>query len=186
MTSLANLSALGVRLGLDLTGDTRAQGALDDASANVRGYCGRDFADHVDDTLTVPVRGGVATLPVGPVRDVSSVTSDGQDVAFTWVSGRKILGLSCELRTVEVVATWGYEAVPDDVVAVVLQVAGRAYGTKPQDSGTTTVTLGDYSEGTGGAAASGALGMLPAEREVLDRYRVGTKPGTISVGLWAW
>jgi hypothetical protein len=182
---LADVSDLGVRLGLDLNLDTRAAAILRDVSARVRSLCGRDFTLVTDDEVTVDVCGGYATLPDGPVIEVDEVTVDGDSVDFTWTSGRKINAIAGG-PTAVVTYTHGWAEVPDDIVAVVCQVAGRAYGTKPQDSGHTTQTLGDYSVGTGSAAAQGPLSLMADEKATLARYARGNKAGTSRLGSWAW
>lgn len=174
--ALATLSDLGVRLGLDLDGNDRAQALLDDASAAVTGYTGRSFTED-ETTETLTVEGGKVTLSHGPVLEIVSVEVDGDPVEYTWSSGRKVtidhvsdFAWSGAV-VVEVTYSHGYAAVPADIVAVVCQIAGRAYGTNPQRSGYTAESLGDHSETLGSSGASGALGILPDERAVLNRYR---------------
>lgn len=185
LAPLADVFDLGVRLGLDLANDARAGAILRDVSARVRSLCGCDFTLTTDATTTVDVCCGKATLPHGPVVDVTVVTVDGDPVDFTWVSGRTITAIAGG-PTAVVTNTWGWAEVPDDVVAVVCQVAGRAYGTKPQDSGNTTQTLGDYSVGTGSAAAQGPLALMADEKATLARYAKGSKIGSSRFGSWAW
>lgn len=178
MASLATLTQLGVRLGLDLTGDTRAQAILDDVSAAVVGYTGRTFTS-VTETVTVEVCCGIATLPEGPVTAVTAVEADGEPVDFTWTTGRKVMVFG---STVEITYTHGYATVPADVVAVVCQIAGRSYGANPQNAGSGGEQLGDWQQPAySPAGAAGPLGMMNDERAVLDRYRAGGGPRTIQV-----
>jgi hypothetical protein len=73
---------------------------------------------------------------------------------------------------VDVTYTAGYDDVPADVVAVVVQIALRAFGVNAEQTGLQSESIAGYSYSVGSAAASGGLGMLQAEREVLDRYRI--------------
>lgn len=182
---LADVSDLEVRLGVDLKNDARAVAVLRDVSARVRSFCGRDFALVEGAEITVDVCGGVATLPVGPVVLVDEVTVGGESVDFTWTSGRKITGIAGG-PTAVVTCNYGWATVPDEVVAVVCQVAGRAYGTKPQDSGHTTQALGDYSVGTGSAAAQGPLALMADEKNTLAPYAGGSTIGSSKFKSWAW
>ncbi len=179
--ALASLSDLGARLGLDLAGDERAAALLDDVSAAVEAYTGRTFTATTE-TVQVNVSGGRATLPKGPVLEVLSVQVDDEDVDYTWTTGRIVTIPGQLAATVEY--RHGHDTVPQAVVAVVCQIAGRAYGTKSTDSGTTSLSLGDYAIGTGGAAGAGPLGMLPDERRTLDRFRAGRRAGTATITPW--
>lgn len=181
LTSLATVPDLAVRLGIDLD-EPRAHALLVDVSARVRSYTGRYFVQATT-TAEVDICCGKATLPVGPVISITSVKVDGEDVNYTWTSGStiKIPGYSCAT----VVYVSGYSAVPDDVVAVVCQIAGRAYGANAADSAVSSESLGSYSVGFGGAGAAGPLGMLADERATLDRYRGGSKK-PIRQKSWAW
>lgn len=169
--ALATLSDLGARLGLDLTDDTRAEAALADAEAAVVDYCGQTFSTEEQEAeMELAVVRGRIELPLGPVTGVEEVSSGGADVAFVWRSGR-FVRVSRSLSCAVVTWTYGWTEVPPAILAVVCQVAGRAYGSRPQDSGRTSESIGDYSESFGSAAGSGPLGLLPDERRVLDRYR---------------
>lgn len=179
--ALASLSDLGARLGLDLANDERAVALLDDVSAAVETYTGHSFTSATE-TITVDVCDGMAKLPKGPVLEVTSVQVDDEDVEYTWTSGRAIEIPGQLVATVEY--RHGHDTVPQAIVAVVCQIAGRAYGTKSTDSGTTSLSLGDYAIGTGGAAGAGPLGMLPDERRTLDRFRSGRRVGTATINPW--
>lgn len=169
---LATVSDLGARLGLDLTGDERAAAVLADASAAVRTYCGHTFTETTE-TITVQVRNGVATLPNGPVSEVDTVEVDGEEITFTWAGGRQVDVCASE---VDVTYTWGYAEVPDVVIAVVCQVAGRAFGVNPQNAGSGPEQLGAYQVSVGVAGAAGPLGLLNDEKRALDAYRRKTRP----------
>jgi hypothetical protein len=67
-----------------------------------------------------------------------------------------------------------YEAddpAPDGVIGIVCQMAMRAFGVDPTSSGHQQESIGGYSYSMGTSASSGAVGMLPDERRVLDLYR---------------
>jgi hypothetical protein len=182
MTPLATLQQLQARLTTDITDTYRASQLLDDASAAIRSYAGQDFtqATTVD---RFKVKRGKVKLSQRPVTAVSAVEDvNGNSVLFEWLHG-DVVKIQPNLDSfsfvpwkegveyVDVTYTHGYAAVPDDIVMVVCQVAGRAYGTSPDASALSSESIGSYSMSTGGAAASGAAGLLAGERAILDRYR---------------
>src|SRR5436189_3923873 len=142
MASLATLDDLEARIGT-LTDPARAQAILDDVSARVRAYTGQDFTLTEDHEVRLKVRAGTVRLPQRPVVDVSAVASTtGASVVHLWDSGQivALAGYGSALHSfevepfttrepfVDVTYSHGYETVPADIVAVVCQVAGRAYG----------------------------------------------------------
>lgn len=185
MAALATTDDLADRLGRSFSADEAAQAALllDDASAAVRGHTGQQFTE---DTTTerLRVRNGRVRLAQLPVTDVDGVTDiDGNDVAFTWDGGERLDVSSSVpdnwaweprksgLAYVDVTYTHGYATIPDVIVAVVCQMAGRALGRPADETGVTQESIAGYSYTVGAAAAAGAVGMLADERAVLDRYR---------------
>lgn len=194
---LATVEDLAGRLGRTLTGDesTRAELLLADASAAVRSHTGQEISS-ASSTTRLQVIDGRVRLPQRPVTDVTSVDNvDGAGQVFTWYSG-DVLELGgvgyalingpwpwagrCGKAWVDVTYDHGYEEIPGEIVAIVCQIAGRALGTKPDDSGYTQESIGNYSYSVGGAAAAGAVGLLADEKRILDRYRrVG---GQIRIG----
>lgn len=182
---LATVADVQARLGRTLTDaeTTRAEALLEDASAAVRAYTGQHITA---DTTTVraKVNGGTIRLTQRPVTDVATIEdTNGNDVAFTWYAGEVIQVATNVpdswawvpwvdgIAYVDVTYTHGYDEVPGDIVAVVCQMAARALGQAADDSGKTSETIAGYSYTVGTAAASGAVGLLPDERAVLDRYR---------------
>lgn len=174
---------LGDRVGQDLTSDDRAAAVLADAEAAVKAYTGQDFEVGTS-TVVVPVKRGRIRLAQLPVRAVASVqTLSGSDLTYTFDGIRTVAVGSDSIprfdyepftsvpSTVRVEYEHGFDVIPADVVAVVCQVAGRAFGVNAMDSGISQETLGSYNYSTGSAASSGALGLLLPERAVLDRYR---------------
>lgn len=187
MAPLATLDDLQDRIGRTLDGDdaTRALAILDDASAAVRSYTGQTFTQETTTDRFQPKNGAIR-LPQRPVTAVTAVENiDGDPVSFTWDHGTLVnLGGYGYLNSFEVepfrnrrpyldvTYTHGYETIPADIVAVVCQIAGRAYGRQLEDAGMQSESIVGYSYSLGVAAAAGGLGMLNDERAVLDRYRV--------------
>lgn len=187
MTALATIDDLTDRLGRDVTTleALRLDRLLTDASAAVRSYTGQQFTED-ETTDRIRVRRSMARLPQRPVTEVDTVKDvDSNDVTFTW-DGQETLyldpywGVAFEftfvprrvpLQLVDVTYTHGYASVPDDIIAVVCSMVGRAFGVSPEMAGTTALSLGDASISYGAAGAAGGIGMLMDERAVLDRYR---------------
>ncbi len=153
--------------------------ALDLASATVRSYTGQLLSRVADDTVTLVGSGGwLLLLPETPVAGVSAVTVDAEPVAadgFRWDAyGR----LSLRPRTmwpfdsdVAVTYTHGFDPVPDDIRAVTIQAASRAF-TNPE--GVRSEGIGSYSTTYTVLASGSALGVVlsPEEQSVLDRYKL--------------
>lgn len=184
-TPLASVADLEARLGRTLTGEeaTRAAALLVDASAAARSYTGQQFIED-ETTVRLKVSRGKVRLPQAPATGVTTVEdTDENPVTFTWLMGQTVEvstqvpdGWAFEpysqgLQVVDVTYSHGYETVPDDVIAVVCQIAGRALGATAESSGVQSETIRTYSYSLGGAAASGPVGMLAGERAILDRYR---------------
>jgi hypothetical protein len=187
---LATVLDLELRVGRELDDDERARAEvlLDDASAAVRGYTGQQFT-RSDSLVRLTPKDGRVRLSQRPVVVVASVNDvDGNALPFTLVGDRVTLSSTITswerngvyVGPVDVTYTHGYEEIPGDVVAVVCQIAGRAFGTKSEDAGFTGETVQGYSYTVGGAAAAGPLGMLEDEKRVLDRYR--RRGGAIRMG----
>lgn len=191
--SLAEVTDLELVLGYDLEGSDvgRGQRLLDDASAAVVSYTGQTFV-RAETTATVRVPPS-RWLRLGqrPVHSVSAVTDvNDNELTFTFDGLDRVripANLSdfawepwpTSLRTAKVTYDHGYDQIPGDVIAVVCQMAARAYGVNPADAGVNNERIGEYSYGIGAAASSGAVGMLLPERSILDRYR--TPARTVSV-----
>jgi hypothetical protein len=184
---LAASADLTVRLGRDLTDAEldRADSLLADASAAVRSYTRQEIAQRTS-VERLLVQDGWVRLQQRPVVDVASVADlDANDLAVTWDGADRVwLGPAstpfrfdydypawgCGFR-VDVTYTHGYDPVPDDIVSVVCGIVLRAMGGSPMETGLQSESIGSYSYTVGAAAAAGGLGMLPAERGVLDAYR---------------
>ena len=164
---------LAGRLGraLSTAESDRAELLLADASAAVRSYTGQQLGLG-EATSRLRVKDGAVRLPQRPVIDVTAVAdTDGNDLDVTWVAGDRIALTGTTAEWVDVTYSFGYEEVPSEIVAVVCQIAGRAFGRPPDETGMQSETIGQYSYTVGAAAAAGGLGMLADERAVLDRYR---------------
>ncbi|WP_405793343.1 hypothetical protein [Streptomyces sp. NBC_01506] len=138
---------------------------LDVAASIVRGEARQSFTRGTSSALLYP-RGGWAVLPQRPVISVQGVMV--ADTALTpdrWQLVRDRVRVPDD-QPVTVTYTHGYTAVPGDVLAVVLTLAGRVL-TNPSDLrqesvGSVSVT---YSAETIGAS------LAPADRDLLARYR---------------
>jgi len=174
-----------------------AEMALRDATAAIRNYC-RQFLERVTgETITLDSSGGVRLfLPELPVLSVSSVVEDGETliidddyklgqhgilhrIATTWTAG---------IQIVTITYSHGYTIIPDDIMAVCVRAASRAYqaGLKAADSagipGIASKSLGDFSVSfqseAGGGTSEGVLGasaarlLLLSEKDILNAYRI--------------
>lgn len=182
LPALATTNQVVARMAVtpDTYGLARIGALVEDASNAVRARAGISFTQATT-TDTLFVDDGRIRLPERPVSAVTLVTdTDGHSVPFYWKGTDRVL-VAEHLEQVVVTYTHGYATIPPEIVAVVCQIAARAYGVPSERSGITQETTGPFSYTMGGAAAAGGLGMLPAEQEVVDRYRrVG---GTIHLGF---
>lgn len=180
---LATLEDLEARLGRDLTSvSARAEALLRDASAKFRAEANGQEINRRSSTVRATLRDGRVRLSQVPVVSITSVEDiDGDSISYEW-DGRETLTFvtvgSFEIEpirspqfVVDVTYVHGYEFVPDDVIATVCQIAGRALGQNADETGLSQETIGSYSYSVGGAAAAGPLGMLADERSIARRYR---------------
>lgn len=181
---LATIEDLEIALETSLSGASlvRAEQLLKNASAAVVAYTGQQFLPGTS-TVRLSTRKGFARLGQTPVTAVTAVEDpNGNPMLFTWDGADRVyLGMNVidtfawepfrtPIRRAKVTYTHGDPVVPDDIKAVVLSAAGRAFGVKPQDTAVSQETIGQYNYSTGSAASSGAIGFLLPERAVLDRY----------------
>lgn len=183
---LASIDDVQERLGVTFTGADadRVEALIRDASAKVRNYTGQTFTLE-ETTDRLKARNGRLTLPQRPVVEVATVQdTNAVDVDYTltndilWLNTTwsGLAPFDWEPRTtplgyVDVTYTHGYETIPDDILAVVCQIVGRAYGVNSQTAGLTGETIAGYSYTMGSVGGAGAVGLLPEERAVLDAYR---------------
>lgn len=187
MTDLASLTDLEDQLGRALTDPddmARAETLLSKASARAITYMGQEIAAG-SSTSQVKVRNRIARLPQRPVTAVSTVVDlDGNSVEFTWLNedrvqiGNRFIHDNFEfepwrnpLLEVRVTYTHGYSTIPPDIVAVVCQMAARAFGRPAEDTGLQQESIAGYSYSVGAAAAAGPVGMMADEKAALDAYR---------------
>lgn len=187
MAALATTAEFEARLGRALTAGAetdRVEALLDDVSAVVRAYTGQQITSS-STTDRIQVRNGTVRLPQRPVTAVAGVDNvDGDPIGYSWDAGDAIYldgfnpSRSFEVapfinRTpwVDVTYTHGYATVPADIVAVVCQMVGRAFGRTAETAGVTQESIAGYSYSVGAAAAAGPMGMLADERRILDKYR---------------
>lgn len=189
---LATVQQLEARLGQTVDA-VRATALLEDASAVARGYTGQHFTRVLNDKATLRVDRGRVVLPQRPAEKPSSISEVGGGVlpvSAWWWSGVGVVEFGSPAwlangptvarfpRTVEVTYTHGYTEIPGDVVAVVCQMVGRVIVSEAAP-GLMSESIDDYQYRLGGGIVSGAVALVPAERDALDRYRTRTR----SVGL---
>lgn len=154
----------------------RAEAALVDASAAVRAATGQVFNRLTTTDVLRPTMHGVLHLPQRPVREVFDVTEATLDgpiaVEFIW-DGSDRIDLSSWAGRLSVTYEHGYDDgdMPDDVVAVVCNVAARALGTPRENAGMTQESITNYSASFGAIGAAGPVGLFEDERNALGHYR---------------
>jgi hypothetical protein len=119
---------------------------------------------------TDPIRGTmqcIARLPQRPVRDVLTVTVDGQPCSFVWQSTSATLWLPVETFGQEAAVTYeaGWSPIPDDIAAVAFSMAVQEL-TNP--NGVEAERLADYSVTYGKGDSTGLTGR---QTVILDAYR---------------
>ena len=174
-----------------------ADAAITAATVAIQNYCDQVISQVEDEEITLDI-GTTKTrvfLPELPVTEVSEVIEDEETLVVDddyklgqygilyrvddwWTSG---------IQIVTVTYTHGYATIPDDVTAICIRAAARAYqaGLRAEETegipGVASKSLGDYavsfgseqSVGAGEAVlgASAAPLLLRSEKEILDRYR---------------
>jgi len=175
---------------MDITGETysddetwRLNNLLHIASREIKVFTGQKL-ERVSHTWKTPFRTKLL-LPQGPDPEITTVRDlDGNDVTYSfngydtiYISNPGLVQFDLEpffysfgtLITVNYIA--GYEFIPDDLKAICVQMALRAYGANPLQSGKTQESVTNYSYQQGQAAAAGAIGMLPMEQAALLPYK---------------
>lgn len=197
LPSLAELDDVEDRLGRDLTEEEqrRAQAMLDDASAVIRAYTRRDFT-RTETTIRLRPRGNKVVLPQRPVISVSEVKTViaigpteivTPTPVYSWVAGAEIHFLDSSIiynaptldigdeenLWVEVTYVFGYDEIPYDVMAVVANMVVRNLSV-PNGGMVDLETVGPYTVRYSGYTSAGPLSLAPADRDILNRYRVAT------------
>ncbi|MEG8275772.1 hypothetical protein [Streptomyces sp. AHA2] len=186
---LATVADLATLLGRTFTPgqELQAQALLDQASSVVRSYVRQDITRATTtDTFTMRRAdavlhrcAGVVTLPQRPVVDIDTVLIDGTATQDWWQDGNDLLLRSwtwdrppAAHRPPQVTVTYthGFDEVPGDIKAIVLQAANRVI---VNPSGIRSETVGGESVTYLIPAVGEYLGVLLSrtEQRVLDRYR---------------
>lgn len=173
-----------------------AEAAITAVTAAIQNYCDQIISQVEDDALTLDCSGGTKLfLPELPVTAVSTVVEDDETLTVTddyklgqhgilhridddWEEG---------IQIITVTYTHGHSTIPDDLVAICVRAAARAYqaGLRAEETdgipGVSSKSLGDYavtfgseqSVGAGEAVlgASAAPLLLRSEKELLAKYR---------------
>lgn len=189
LPSLATVADLATLLGRTFTPgqEQQAQALLDQASSVVRSYVRQDITRATTtDTFTMrradPLLHrceGVVTLPQRPIVDIATVLVNGVETLDWWLDGGDLLLRAWSWdqppaahQPPQVTVTWthGYDPVPGDIQAVVMQAANRVLVNPSQ---VRSETVGGESVTYLIPATGEALGVLLSrtEQKVLDRYR---------------
>ena len=148
-------------------GLTVTEAAIRRASARIRGHVRQQITQG---TSTIKARGPVFRLPERPVESVTSVTRDGQPVAFT-LEGSVLTVDSLDVVTVTY--SHGYVLVPDELIELVCSVAARIEAvpaSSPLAQGVQQQTSGPFTVGYGWDSYKAQSGLTAGEKEVLARY----------------
>lgn len=189
LPSLVTVADFAARLGRTFTPaqELQAQALLDDASSVVRAHIRLDISRATTtDTFTMrradPLLhrcGGVVTLPQRPVVDIAAVTVNGTATQDWWQEGDEVLvrawswdqpPAAHRAPQVAVTYTHGWDPVPGEIQAIVMQAANRVM---VNPSGIRSETVGGESVTYLIPAVGEYLGVLLSntEKKVLDRYR---------------
>jgi hypothetical protein len=189
LPSLATVADLATLLGRTFTPEQeqQAQALLDQASSVVRAYVRQDISRATTtDTFTMrrvdPLRYGCAgavTLPQRPIEAVTDVKVGGVDTVYWWQEHNELLlrpwswarpPAAHELPQVTVTYTHGWDPIPGDIQAIVMQAVNRVLVNPSQ---VRSETVGGESVTYLIPATGEALGVLLSrtEMKVLDRYR---------------
>jgi hypothetical protein len=156
--------------------EAKAVMLLQNATDTVRAYCGWRI-DRTTEVVRVDVTGGSrVVLPTLLVHEVSEVLADGLPLVATtdyaWSSNGQLAFTGATVAALQVTMDHGYSTVPPAVRAVVLSLALRAH-LNPAAHGS-EAAAGVATGYAGGVLKSG--GLLEAEMNVLDRFRLPPRP----------
>ncbi len=191
-----------LQLTIDAAHTEAAEQAITSASAAIQNYCHQYLAEVKDDIVIFDIehRRYDLHLPELPVQSIKSVTENGTSliadtdyklgdkgilyrIGKTWALG---------VQVVQVIYTHGFAeitigAYPEDLVAVCVRAAARAYqaglrvsalsgvpGVQAESLGDYSITYGSETSSTGeySLGASGAPLLLRSEKEILDKYAI--------------
>lgn len=178
---LANLADVEDRIGRVIDDDAevaRVNALLDDASAAIRLETNRLFGAGTA-TVRLKPRQSVVRLRPGVTSITSVQTIDAVDVDYTW-DGLQLVAIgvpnaidAADISTNVVDVTFAYDEgpVPDIITGICANMAARAFGIRPDQTGLQQESIGGYSYSVGAAAAAGGIGLLPDEKRALQRFR---------------
>lgn len=206
MSNFATISDIEDALHVTISGDadkeSAANKALEWVSEVIRNYTKQIIDEVLNDVITVDILGYDTQiyLPELPVLSVDLVVEDGTTLTIDddyklgahgilyRVSSGYPRRWAYGIQVVTITYDHGYYDIPEDIVGVCANAAGRKYqaGLKSADSGgipgVASKSLGDFSvsfqsEAGGGVGeglmgASGARFLLLSEKDILDRYRI--------------
>lgn len=196
--TLVSWSDVEVRLPSGINVDvSRANQLIRDASAVVRSFTKQTFTVTTTTDKVRPI-GYKIRLVKKPVRDVtqlSVVMTEGQPpvpfVGWWWDGSDEvwltrgddiIINLAEEIAAlmryqtpiVFVTYEYGYDEVPDDVIAVVCSMVARTI-TTPNQGGVISENVGEYGYRLSNTAAQGVIALTDAEKQVLKQYQPKNK-----------
>lgn len=154
------------------------QTLIDQATAEVRRYCGWHITPSVTESVTVDGSGHTfVSLPSLHVTAVTAVTENGvllDSSSYEWSTIGQLWRpwpWTGHYRSVTASITHGFPDVPEDVRAVVLAVAARA---KASPDGVTRRQTGAVSESYSqtGFNVAGGVSLLQHEKDALARYKL--------------
>ena len=160
-----------------VTGDALKETRLDGVIAAIRGYCGWHIAPAYDATFVVDGPGGrVLSLPTLRLNSVVSVTENGTELdadAFEW-SHDGTLRRSCNwterYRGIVVVANSGFDKIPADLLAVVIDAFAQAKAIPLNEP--PPEKMGPFEFG----GSAGGVVFNASQQIILDRYRIPLAP----------
>jgi hypothetical protein len=167
MDPLATITDMTDRVGLEID-FARANACLVDASAAVRRVTGQTLSEATTTVRLTPGRDRLGQRPVTAI--VSAVDDNGTTVDVTsWTAEGEITAPG----PVTVTYTHGYPTIPDDIVAIVCQVAARSL-TAPV--GAITQFYADEAPPSYAASGRGGVELLSHEVAQLAAYRRPRRP----------
>ena len=207
MPPIATLEQFAARMEAPPTPDkfTRIMALLNGASSAVRSRCGQQITPGETILARLTITNGIVRLPQRPVVEIAAVMAphDDTDLMWHWHSLDAIHvrpnvpddwsyePFRSTLTSCRVSYTHGYNDPTDydDLVGVVCNMAGRAFGINIAQTGYSQEMTGPYQASVGPAAAQGSLAMLEGERAIVDRYGyrpavINTRPARTPGGPW--
>ena len=173
---LADSADLSTRLGV--ADDAKAQWCVSQISAAFRGATGAQITKATD-TLVLDGYGSRELLvPVAPIISIASVIEQsvalvlGTDYEVSKRNGilRRLVQLWPDsYEAIEVTCTYGYELIPDEISAAVLDEAAILYNVTP---GISAETIGTESTAFAVARSTGTLGMSDTWAALVQLYKV--------------